>query len=169
MTYANRYLLWGGGRFQDLIANYDQVDPYYAAFYWRFLFEQCGGMQDGVQDPAAGMEIVRRALTVLYAGEIVDISASCRPRRGHAEGAGSGPCRLVLSVPGVRGEPERLFPRHLWAAGRGRPVRRTRCTRADVGSMIPYECMPILPSTRSPLLARPRRSNMRSPEVSART
>jgi hypothetical protein len=72
MTYANRYRLWGGGRFQDLIANYDQVDPYYAAFYWRFLFEQCGGMQDA----AAGMEIVRRALMTLYAGKIVDISTS---------------------------------------------------------------------------------------------
>jgi hypothetical protein len=76
MTYANRYLLWGGGRFQDLIANTDQVDPYAASFYWRFLFEQCGGMHD----PAAGMGIVRRALTALYAGEIVDISSSADTR-----------------------------------------------------------------------------------------
>jgi len=72
MTYANRYLLWGGGRFQDLIANYDQVDPYYAALYWRFLFEHC----DGMQDPSAGMGIIRRALAILYAREVVDITAS---------------------------------------------------------------------------------------------
>jgi hypothetical protein len=76
MAYANRYLLWGGGRFQDLITNHDQVDPYYASIYWRFLFERCGGMQDGVQDPAAGMGIIRRALTALYSGEIADISSS---------------------------------------------------------------------------------------------
>jgi hypothetical protein len=65
MALANRYLVWGNGRFQDLIADYEQVDPYYAAFYWRFLYEQCGGMG-----------IVRRALTALYAGEIVDIGSS---------------------------------------------------------------------------------------------
>jgi hypothetical protein len=76
MTHANRHLLWGGGRFQDLIVNYDEVDPYHAAFYWRFLFEQCGGMQDGVWQPAVGMEIVRRALTLLYAGDLVDIGSS---------------------------------------------------------------------------------------------
>jgi hypothetical protein len=59
-----------------MIAHYADFGPYYAAIYWRFLYEQCGGMQEGREDPAAGMAIIRRALTVLYSGEIVDVDSS---------------------------------------------------------------------------------------------
>ena len=76
MSYANRFVQWGGGRFQDLIANHDREDPYSAVLYWRFLYEQCGGMGEGIERPAAGMAIVRRALTVLYSGTIVDVATS---------------------------------------------------------------------------------------------
>jgi hypothetical protein len=72
----------GSGRFQDLITNECETDAYSAAVYWRFLYEQCGGLRDGdgmregVEDPAAGMSVIRRALTALYSGKIVDIDAS---------------------------------------------------------------------------------------------
>jgi hypothetical protein len=56
--------------------SYEEMDPYRAALYWRFLYEQCGGMSEGVENPAAGMGIIRNALTVLYSGEAVDVSAS---------------------------------------------------------------------------------------------
>jgi hypothetical protein len=76
MDHANRFVRRGKGRFQELITDLERVRPYSAALYWRFLYEQCGGMQAGVEDPAAGMQIVRRALTVLYSGEVVDVDAS---------------------------------------------------------------------------------------------
>jgi hypothetical protein len=44
--------------------------------YWRFLYEQCGGLAGDFEDPGAGMAIVRRALTLLYEGSIVDIAES---------------------------------------------------------------------------------------------
>ncbi len=47
-----------------------------AALYWRFLYEQCGGMQDGREDPSAGMAVVRRTLSTLYSKEVVDIASS---------------------------------------------------------------------------------------------
>jgi hypothetical protein len=50
--------------------------PYAAAMLWCFLYKQCGGMADGVEDPAAGTEVIRRALTALYSGEIVDVASS---------------------------------------------------------------------------------------------
>jgi hypothetical protein len=52
------------------------MNPYRAAIYWRYLYEQCGGMQEGVEDPAAGMHVIRRALSALYSGEVVDIRSS---------------------------------------------------------------------------------------------
>jgi hypothetical protein len=82
MHHANTFLQWGRGRFQDLIVDYERTDPYSAALYWRFLYEQCGGLRDGgamkdrVEDPAAGMRVIQRALTVLYSGEVVDVDAS---------------------------------------------------------------------------------------------
>jgi hypothetical protein len=52
------------------------MKPHHAALYWRFLYERCGGMKAGLEDPAAGMGIIRRALNVLYSKEIVDIHTS---------------------------------------------------------------------------------------------
>jgi len=66
----------GDGLVGDLNTSYERMNPYAAAIYWRFLYEQCGGMQDGVEDPPAGMEVIRRTLTTLYAGEVVDIRPS---------------------------------------------------------------------------------------------
>lgn len=61
-------------RLFPLNESYQEMDPYRAALYWRFLYEQCGGMVDGVQNPAAGMQIIRNALKVLYSGDVVDIT-----------------------------------------------------------------------------------------------
>jgi hypothetical protein len=76
VDHANRFIRRGGGRFQDLITNDRGTDAYSAALYWRYLYEQCGGMVNGVEDPATGMSVIRRALTVLYSGEIVDVDDS---------------------------------------------------------------------------------------------
>jgi hypothetical protein len=50
--------------------------PYDAVAYWRFLYEHCGGMSNHVKDPTAGMQVIRQALNILYAGAVVDIGAS---------------------------------------------------------------------------------------------
>ncbi len=76
MFYANAFILFGGGRSPDLNTSYSEIDPYRASFYWRFLYEQCGGMVNGAEDPAAGMHVVGDALKALYSGDIVDISSS---------------------------------------------------------------------------------------------
>lgn len=65
MFYANSFVQRGGGRFPELNTSYRDMDPYKAAIYWRFLYEQCGGMQ-----------VIRRTLTVLYSGDVVDIGSS---------------------------------------------------------------------------------------------
>ena len=50
--------------------SYASVDPYQAAIYWRFLYEQCGGIdKGGVEHPAIGMQIIKRSLGSLYAEE----------------------------------------------------------------------------------------------------
>jgi hypothetical protein len=77
MGYANNFVaLSGGGGSPDLNTSYGKIYPYRAAIYWRFLYEQCGGMVDGAKDQAAGMGVIRRALTALYSGDIVDIDSS---------------------------------------------------------------------------------------------
>ena len=75
VSSASRFLGqgWQPG---DLNTSYERMNPYNAAVYWRFLYEQCGGMRDGVEDPAAGMQVIEQALTVLYSGEVVDIASS---------------------------------------------------------------------------------------------
>ena len=75
MSNANR-LVGGGGFTGDLNTSYEKMYPYHAAIYWRFLYEQCGGMKNGVEDPAAGMQVISRTLMVLYSEDIVDISSS---------------------------------------------------------------------------------------------
>jgi hypothetical protein len=60
----------------ELNSSYGKMTPYHAAIYWRFLYEQCGGMENGTEDPAAGMRVVREALEVLYSEAIVDTRSS---------------------------------------------------------------------------------------------
>jgi hypothetical protein len=72
MSVANAFLRWGGERDGSLNA-VDEIDPYQSAIYWRFLYERCGGTSD---HPSAGMQVIRRALDVLYSGEVVDILSS---------------------------------------------------------------------------------------------
>jgi hypothetical protein len=49
---------------------------YHAAIYWRFLYEKCGGMRPGVEDPAAGMRVIRTMLETLYTAEITDVAGN---------------------------------------------------------------------------------------------
>ena len=63
--------VFGGG----LNKSYKEI-PYHTALYWRFLYENCGGLVNSVEDPAAGMEIIRNVLEILYKGEIADINSS---------------------------------------------------------------------------------------------
>jgi hypothetical protein len=67
---ANSYLLLG--RYNS----YARMSPYDASLYWRFLYEHCGGMREGSEDSAAGMEVIEHALTALYSGVIVDAHSS---------------------------------------------------------------------------------------------
>jgi hypothetical protein len=66
----------GGGLLGDLNRSYAEMKPYHAAMYWRFLYEKCGGMQNSVENPAAGMQVIKRTLAALYSEEIVDIDSS---------------------------------------------------------------------------------------------
>jgi hypothetical protein len=77
-AYSAKAVQFVGGRGfpGELNASYADVNPYHGAMYWRFLYEQCGGFSEGIENPAAGMGVMRRALQVLYSGEIVDINAS---------------------------------------------------------------------------------------------
>lgn len=61
---------------EDFDSSYAEIDFHHAALYWRFLYEQCGGVKNGVEDAAAGMRIIRRTLNALYSKEIVDIDSS---------------------------------------------------------------------------------------------
>jgi hypothetical protein len=75
LSQAN-YFVGGDGVPGDLNRSYEVISPYRAAIYWRFLYEQCGGMQEDMEDPAAGMQVIRQALTALYAGDAVDVGSS---------------------------------------------------------------------------------------------
>ena len=61
----------GGG----LNKSYKDI-PYHTALYWRFLYENCGGINVQGEDPAAGMKVIRQVLEMLYKGEIVQINSS---------------------------------------------------------------------------------------------
>jgi hypothetical protein len=60
----------------ELNSSYGKMTPYRAAIYWRFLYEQCGGMENGTEDPGAGMRVVRETLEVLYSEAVVDTRSS---------------------------------------------------------------------------------------------
>ncbi len=65
LTNANLYLGSESMR-SDIGRDFTEISPYHAALYWRFLYEQCGGMAAGRENPAKGMQIIRRVLTRLY-------------------------------------------------------------------------------------------------------
>ena len=73
LTFFKGFLGSEGFNGGDLNKSYADIDPYHTAAYWRFLYEQCGGMRGEVENPAAGMQLIRRILETLYAGEVVDI------------------------------------------------------------------------------------------------
>jgi hypothetical protein len=52
------------------------MSPYHAALYWRFLYEKCSGMQNGLEDAVAGMDVIRRALVTLYSEEFTGVGSS---------------------------------------------------------------------------------------------
>ena len=60
----------------DLNKSYADLAGYHAAAYWRFLYEQCGGMSGEREDPAAGMAVIWQSLEALYRSDIVDVSGS---------------------------------------------------------------------------------------------
>lgn len=57
----------------DLNRSYEEI-TYHSAIYWRFLYEQCGGMKYGKEDPAAGMKVIRTTLETLYTAEVADVT-----------------------------------------------------------------------------------------------
>lgn len=63
--------VFGGG----LNKSYKEL-PYQTSLYWRFLYENCGGLNHGFENPAAGMLVIRNVLETLYEGEIVNINQS---------------------------------------------------------------------------------------------
>jgi hypothetical protein len=73
---ANVYI--AGDQFYqpDLNTSYEQLNPYRSALYWRFLYEQCGGMLASKENPEIGMQLIRRTLETLYSKETVDILES---------------------------------------------------------------------------------------------
>jgi hypothetical protein len=72
---ANSFIGSNGVFPGGLNMSYTEI-PYHTALYWRYLYEQCGGINNGVEDPAAGMQVIRQILETLYSGEIVDINSS---------------------------------------------------------------------------------------------
>ena len=61
----------GGG----LNKSYNEI-PYQTALYWRFLYENCGGINPEGEDPSTGMQVIHHILETLYKGEVVDINSS---------------------------------------------------------------------------------------------
>jgi hypothetical protein len=70
------YFVGGSGIPGELNRSYEVMSPYHATIYWRFLYEQCGGMKYGIENPAAGMQVIRHALIALYSRGTVDIRYS---------------------------------------------------------------------------------------------
>lgn len=77
-AYLAKAVKFVGGRgfSGDLNNSYSEMTPYRAAIYWRFLYEQCGGLNGDSENPGAGLQIIRLSLEVLYSKEIVDINTS---------------------------------------------------------------------------------------------
>jgi hypothetical protein len=76
LSRANKFLASQGGLGGELNGSYHNMVPYRASIYWRFLYEQCGGMKDGKENPTAGLQVIQNTLSVLYAGQVVNIQAT---------------------------------------------------------------------------------------------
>jgi hypothetical protein len=72
---ANAFIGSDGVFGGDLNRDYQEV-PYHFAIYWRFLYESCGGIKNGIEDPVTGMTVIRHTLETLYGRKIVNIDAS---------------------------------------------------------------------------------------------
>jgi len=72
---ANAFIGSDGNFIGDLNRSYPEV-PYHLAIYWRFLYESCGGIKNGTEDPTAGMVVIRHTLEALYNGKVADINSS---------------------------------------------------------------------------------------------
>jgi hypothetical protein len=72
---ANAFLGSDGIFPGGLNTSYTEI-PYNTALYWRYLYEQCGGINNGVEDPATGMQVIRHVLETLYSGNTANINAS---------------------------------------------------------------------------------------------
>ena len=59
---ANKYI-GGNGLTGNLNDSYKEMEAISTAIYWRFLYEQCGGL-----------DVIRQVLVTLYSGEIVNIN-----------------------------------------------------------------------------------------------
>jgi len=62
---AGRFIGSEGFSQGDLNQSYKQMIAYDAAPYWRFLYEQCGGMEQGIENPARGLAVIRQVLIAL--------------------------------------------------------------------------------------------------------
>jgi hypothetical protein len=71
---ANAFIGSDGVFGGDLNRDYQEA-PYHFAIYWRFLYESCGGIKNGIEDPATGMKVIRHTLETLYGKKIVNIDA----------------------------------------------------------------------------------------------
>jgi hypothetical protein len=72
---ANTFIGSEGSFIGELNKSYQEI-PYHFAIYWRFLYESCGGLKNGIEDPATGMQVIRHTLEALYKGEVVNVSSS---------------------------------------------------------------------------------------------
>lgn len=75
MMRANSFIGSEGIFAGALNKSYSRI-PYHTALYWRYLYEQCGGMTEKGEDPAAGMNVIRSILEALYKGDLLDIYLS---------------------------------------------------------------------------------------------
>jgi hypothetical protein len=75
MSHANGFI--GRSSYHgELNSSYARMTPYRAALFWRFLYEQCGGMENGTEHPRTGMRLIRQILEALYSKTVTDMSQS---------------------------------------------------------------------------------------------
>jgi hypothetical protein len=75
VSRANEFL--GQGKdLGELNTSITELLPYRTVLYWRFLYEQCGGMRNSIDDQAVGMRVIRQTLLTLFSGNVIDIAAS---------------------------------------------------------------------------------------------
>ncbi len=75
LSKANGFI--GGRGFPgNLNSTYAEINPYHAAVYWRFLYEVCGGMSGGAENPRRGMRLIARVMQALYSKEYIDYTKS---------------------------------------------------------------------------------------------